>query len=179
MPICSSTRLANRPRWVKTRILLRPEALAASDKAAVIAARSCASNICASAPSSTVVCASGSPEAGVAGLSAAPSPSSPLPSPASPSSSFAAGGASKSGCVKNASKQAASAAFSSPDFAMVSSSTSRRMARSPGPTSAAARIASMLSAGEILTPAPRAARKKRCSTSRIRPDPSQPSLRGA
>src|SRR4029079_9937320 len=41
------------------------------------------------------------------------------------------------------------------------------MARSAKPTLETARIASMLSAGESLTPAPRAARKKRCRFSLI------------
>src|SRR5438093_7353731 len=43
------------------------------------------------------------------------------------------------------------------------------MVRSAKPTLETARIASMLSAGESLTPAPRAARKKRCRFSLIRP----------
>src|SRR5215213_3643755 len=52
------------------------------------------------------------------------------------------------------------------------------MVRSAKPTLETARIASMLSAGESLTPAPRAARKKRCRFSLIRPSPEDVLTRG-
>jgi hypothetical protein len=72
-----------------------------------------------------------------------------------------------SGWLKNRSKHSPSARFSSWVLASVSRNVSRKMSRSLKPTWATARIASMLSAGETRTPAPRAARKKRCRFSRM------------
>ena len=72
-----------------------------------------------------------------------------------------------SGWLKKRSKQSPSAFFSSWVLASVSRKVSRKRPRSEKPTCATARIASMLSAGETRTPAPRAARKKRCRFSRI------------
>ena len=142
------------PRWVKKRMSERLAALAAFAIAAASSAASCDSSICASGPR---FC--------------------DCPPPAGCPPWFCARlvlvgrigrcrcasfGCDGSGCEKNRSKQAPSAFFSSSLLASVSSSVSRRMVRSSKPTLDTARIASMLSAGETCTPAPRAARKKRC-----------------
>src|SRR4029453_8646961 len=135
-------------------------ALAALAMAAEIWLRSCASSIWASWPSPSA-CSSpplASPGESEAALDPSASCSSVLPS---------SGGDCGSGWSKNRSKQSPSAFFSSCVLASVSRNVSRRMVRSAKPTLETARIASMLSAGESLTPAPRAARKKRCRFSLI------------
>ena len=132
-------------------------AFAAFASAAAIALRSRAISICVSSPSSgdgalaPPVCVS-------PGLGCAP--------PLSAASSLAVSSFT-SGWLKNRSKQLPSACFSSSLLASVKSNASRRIPLSANPTSLTARMASMVSAGDTRTPAPRAARKKRCSSWRI------------
>src|SRR5262252_6270830 len=149
-------RLEKMPRWVKKRMSDSDAAAEALAIAAAIAFRSCDSSIC---------------ESGPRFCDCAPPPAVFSPGDGSASASarlsFASLVSAGSGCEKNKSKHAPSAFFSSSDLARVSSSVSRRRPRSSKPTFSTARIASMLSAGETCTPAPRAARKKRCRFSRI------------
>src|SRR3569833_317775 len=136
-----------------------PVSPVASDALAIagaISLRSCASSSCANGPRCPLVC----PPAPVCGCDDAEASVSAVVSSACTSSAFC--GCAGSGCAKNRSKQAPSAFFSSSLLASVNNRLSRSTARSARPTAATARIASMLSAGETCTPAPRAARKKRC-----------------
>ena len=163
MPSSLRMRLEKMPRWVKYLISESSAALEALAIAVAIPLRSCDSSIWAIGLRPEEGAEAAPPDG------ACPSCGVSLFSPPSPGSLslFWAGGAATSGGLKNRSKHSPSARLSSVFLASVSRKVSRRTSRSVKPISETARMASMLSEGDIRTPAPRAARKNRCRFSRI------------